>query len=196
MAEFPETRASLVARVKDPRDSEAWARFVAVYRPVIYRLARKRGLQHSDAEDLTQHVLLAVAKAVDRWEPDPDRGRFRSWLTQIARNAITNALTRAPPDRGHGGTDFVSLLQQHPDPTFTAAEEFDREYQRAVFRWAQDQIRREFQQSTWAAFRRTAVEGQCIDQVAAELRKSVGAVYAARSRVMRRLKEMVRQYED
>ncbi len=159
MAEFPETRESLVARVKDPGDGEAWARFVAVYRPAIYRLARKRGLQHSDAQDLTQLVLLAVAKAVERWEPDPDRGRFRAWLTRIARNAITNALTRARPDRGIGGTDLVDLLARHPDPSSSVCEDLDHEYQRAVFRWAQQRIRREFRPSTWEAFRRTTVDG-------------------------------------
>jgi RNA polymerase sigma factor (sigma-70 family) len=196
MSEFPETRESLLARVKDPLDREAWIHFSAVYRPVVYRLARARGLQDADAQDLAQQVLAAVANAIERWEPDPERGRFRSWLSQIVRNAATNALTRVRPDTATGGTDVVSRLAQHPERDPEATEDFENEYRRAVFRWAQDRIREEFQESTWSAFQRTAVYGQSVPQVADDLGISVGAVYAARSRVMRRLKEMVRQYDD
>ena len=196
MPDFPETRASLVARVKDPRDAEAWSRFVAVYHPVIYRLARNRGMQDADAEDLAQQVLASVATAVKRWEPDPNRGRFRTWLTRITRNAVTNALARARPDRGDGGTDSLALLEQQPNVDTAADEDLERESRRAVFRWAQEKIQPEFQPSTWAAFQRTTVEGQNIEQAAEALGKTPGAIYAARSRVMRRLKETVRQYDD
>ena len=196
MPEFPDTRESLLARVKDPQDDDAWRTFVAIYRPVIYRLARSRGLQDADAEDLTQQVLASVAKAIGRWEPDPAKGRFRSWLSRIVRNAAMNALTRRHPDVAAGGTDMVQRLEQQPEPDDSSLGDFDHEYQRAVFRWAQDQVRPEFQESTWDAFWLTTVEGQSVEQAADRLGKSLGAVYAARSRVMRRLKETVRHFED
>ena len=67
MPEFPETRDSLLARIGGPRDEEAWREFVTIYRPVVYRLARRRGLQHEDAEDLAQQVMISVRRAIDVW---------------------------------------------------------------------------------------------------------------------------------
>lgn len=195
MPEFPETRESLLARVRDPQDDEAWSRFVAIYRPAIYRLVRGRGLQDADAQDLTQQVLASVAGAIQRWEPDPAKGRFRSWLSRIVRNAVINAVTRRHPDVPVGGSDMLQLLEQQPDSDDASEQDFDHEYRRAVFRWAQDQIRLEFHESTWNAFWLTTVEGQSVEQAAEQLDKSLGSVYAARSRVMRRLKEAVRQFE-
>ena len=61
--------------------------------PVVYRLALRKGLQHADAEDLAQQVLTAVSKAIDRWQTDPTRAKFRTWLHRIAQNAIINALS-------------------------------------------------------------------------------------------------------
>ena len=75
-------------RLKDQGDQAAWVEFVEVYRPVIYRLATRRGMQHADAEDLAQLVLASVAKAIDQWEDDPQRARFRTWLRRVANNAI------------------------------------------------------------------------------------------------------------
>jgi RNA polymerase sigma-70 factor (ECF subfamily) len=91
---------------------------------------------------------------------------------------------------------MVQRLEQQPGPDDSSRGDFDREYQRAVFRWAQTQVRPEFQESTWDAFWLTAVQGQSVEDVAGRLGKTFGAVYAARSRVMRRLKEAVRQFED
>jgi RNA polymerase sigma-70 factor (ECF subfamily) len=194
MAEFPETCNSLLARVQGPGDEEAWREFVAIYRPVVYRLARGRGLQPADADDLAQRVLIAVRRAIGTWDADPSRGRFRSWLGRIAQNAIINALTRRLPDRAAGGTSVVALLREQPEPDRQTLDELDSEYRRSVFRWAAAMIRNEFHQSTWDAFWLTAVEGRTPAEVAVSLGSTVGAVYAARSRVMRRLKQVVEEH--
>ena len=90
---WPDTRDTLLARLRDPSDQAAWAEFLSIYQPLIYRFSRSRGLQDADAQDATQHVLWAVARAADRWEPDPSRGRFRSWLAKVASNAAINFTT-------------------------------------------------------------------------------------------------------
>lgn len=193
MSEFPETRTSLLVRMQSLNDEEAWSEFVTIYRPVAYRLARKRGLQDADAEDLAQRVVIAVRRAIANWDADPAKGRFRFWLARIARNAIINALTRRPPDAAIGGTAIRELLEEHPEPDHRTQENLRREQRRSLFRWAAQRIRPEFCEGTWDAFWLTTVEGMSVEEAARELRKTVGAIYAARSRVMRRLKAEIEQ---
>jgi RNA polymerase sigma factor (sigma-70 family) len=192
----PETRPSLLLRVKDRDNQAAWYEFVDIYQPLVYRLARGKGLQHADAEDLSQMVLMAVARSVEQWQIDPQRGTFRTWLHRVARNAILNSLTRGKPDRASGLSGILALLEQHPQAPSPDTDLLRLEYRREVFRWAARQIRDEFQAATWDAFWLTSVEGRSIEDVAAYLKKSAGAIYAARSRVMRRLREKADQYVE
>jgi RNA polymerase sigma-70 factor (ECF subfamily) len=188
MADFPKTRNSLLAQVQNLSDDESWREFVTIYRPVVYRFARGRGLQHADAEDLAQKVILSVRKSIGNWKFDPARGRFRSWLAKIAQNAIINALGRQPPDAARGGTSILELIENHPEPDHENQEQLHREHCRSLFRWAAERIREEFHEGVWNAFWLTAVEGTSVEETSKRLKKSQGAIYAARSRVMRRLK--------
>lgn len=192
MDDSPATRRSLIVKLRDPADSAAWGEFVALYEPLVYRLARRKGLQDADARDLCQEVFRAVAGSVDRWEPG--RGSFRGWLSRIARNLLINFLTRGRSQpRGTGDTSMQELLEAHPaaDPAATAL--FEAEYERRVFQWAAGEIQSEFTASTWQAFWQTAVLGGAPAAVAAELGLSIGAVYVARSRVLARLKRRIEQ---
>src|SRR5580700_6478354 len=89
-AEIPATRASLLVRLRDPRNTAAWTEFVDLYAPLVYGYARKQGLQDADAADLSQEVLSAVAGAVGRLEYDPQRGAFRNWLFTVVRRKLSN----------------------------------------------------------------------------------------------------------
>jgi len=193
----PTTRPSLVLRLRDPADGAAWAEFVELYEPLVYRLARGKGLQDADARDLTQEVFIAVAAAVSRWDPDPAKGRFRAWLSRIARNLLVNFLA-AHRRRAHGSgsTSVQELLEAQPAADLGAVAEFDAEYRRQAFQWAAERVRIEFSESTWLAFWKTGVENRSIASVAEELGMSAGAVYIARSRVLARLRERVQELTD
>src|SRR5438067_965587 len=108
----PTTRRSLLLRLRDPQDEAAWAEFVGLYEPLVYRLARRKGLQDSDAEDLCQEVFRAVAAAIERWDPDPAKGRFRAWLFRIARNLSLKSLAgKERRSCGTGRTTVQELLE-------------------------------------------------------------------------------------
>ena len=196
MDDFPDTRRSLLVRLRTDRDDAAWAEFIAIYDPLVYRLARRRGFQDADARDLCQDVLRAVAGAIDRWDPDPARGSFRGWLFRIARNLMLNYLVaqRKHP-AGTGDSDLHRMLEAHltVDPEDSVL--FDTEYKRIVFQRAADSIRHEFSETTWQAFWLTGVESVDTKAVAQRLSLTPGAVYIARSRVLSRLKERVREIE-
>ena len=185
------TRASLLLRVRDPADQDAWAQFVEIYGPLVYSYSRHRGLQDADAADVTQDVLTSVALAIQRFEYDASRGRFRGWLFNATRNRIINfseKLRKGP--RGSGRSDIAEqLLALH------STEDIDNEFQRRhdwhLFLKAAELVRQTFAESTWAAFWRTAVEGESSQQVAESLGMTVGAVYIAKSRVLNSLREQL-----
>jgi RNA polymerase sigma factor (sigma-70 family) len=194
MPDTTSTRQSLLVRLLDPRDQAAWVEFVEIYEPLIQRLARSRGLQGADADDLAQDVFRAVAGAIDRWDPDPARGSFRGWLFRIARNLIVNLLAaRRRQPRAVGGSDLVSLLESVPSTEAEDTVLFDGEYRRRLFDWAAARIRPEFREHTWQAFWRTGVDGEDVAAVARSLDLTSGAVYVARSRVMARLRREIEQ---
>jgi RNA polymerase sigma-70 factor (ECF subfamily) len=194
MPELPDTRHSLLMKVAESANPDAWREFTAIYRPAVYRLARRRGLQDADAEDLAQQVLVIISRKIADWRPAAPSGAFRAWLTTIARNAIVNALTRGTKQIGVGGSGTLDRLGNQPSRD-EVEPEIDEEVRRGLFRQAAEQIRPEFEESTWAAFWLTAVEGLAVEDVARRLGKKTGSIYAARSRIMRRLKEQIQEME-
>jgi RNA polymerase sigma-70 factor (ECF subfamily) len=195
MDQTPDTRASLIVKLRDPADSAAWREFVALYEPLVLQLARRKGLQDADARDLCQEVFRVVAGAVERWEPD--RGSFRGWLSRIARNLLINFLTRRQFQlRGSGSSSVQELLEAQPASDPSATVLFEAEYRRRLFRWAAEETRGQFTPATWQAFWQTAVDGRAPSEVAAALGLSVGAVYIARSRVLAGLRRRIAQLGD
>ena len=196
MAEFPPTRASLLLRLRDPRDGEAWREFVDLYAPLVYGYLRKQGLQDADAADLCQDVLMAVAGAVGRLEYDPARGAFRNWLFTVVRNRLSDwRAARGGRVQASGDSTTHQLMEQCPAPGGMEAQ-WEAEWKARLIAWACEQAHRQVAEATWQAFWRTAVEGQPVKPVAADLGLTVTAVYHARSRVLARLKELVRSAQE
>jgi RNA polymerase sigma-70 factor (ECF subfamily) len=193
MAELPTTQPSLLVRIRDNQDREAWRQFVRVYGPVVYGYGRKRGLQDADAADLTQEVLRAVAAGVGRLEYDPQRGSFRGWLFTLAHHKLYDFLARRNGRRSEE-TGVQTRLEEQPAREDDQAL-WDREYERRLFARAAAEVRTHFQDTTWQAFWLTAVEGRGGKDVAAELGLTVASVYLAKSRVMARLRERIQELE-
>ncbi len=190
MPEFPKTNHSLIARVKNLGDGASWEEFIEIYQPVVFRMARRRGLQDADAQDVMQQVFLSISRSIEGWTAGNGQPPFRAWLTTIARNAITKSLTRQPRDAAVGSTSMIELLNALPDSESTTAE-LQAEARKEIVRWAAEQIRTEFSEGIWNVFWQTAIEGVSIADVAKSTGRSPGSIYVARFRVIARLKEKI-----
>ncbi|MCA9060922.1 MAG: sigma-70 family RNA polymerase sigma factor [Planctomycetaceae bacterium] len=192
MIEFPQTSETLINGVRNSDDGVSWAEFIRIYEPVVFRMARRRGIQEADTQDIIQHVFLSVFRSLDKWQHRPDGPPFRAWLSTIARNAITNSLVRRSPDRGSGSTSVLERLTNISDNCDTDAEVARETQQECVLR-AVELIRHEFSDEVWLSFERTAVAGETVAEVARSQGRTAGSIYVARFRVIARLKEKVQE---
>jgi RNA polymerase sigma-70 factor (ECF subfamily) len=140
-------------------------------------------------------VFTSVAGAVDRWQPDAKRGKFRAWLFRIARNHLINQAALRRRERPVGGSTQVRRLHSEIDERVLEASDVELEYRRAVFESAAARVKRLVQPATWTAFWETMVVGRSCESVAEELSMSVGAIYVARSRVVARLRAVAEELE-
>lgn len=155
----PNTRISLIARLSDISDHDAWREFAALYEPFIHRQGRRFGLQPADARELVQEVLIAVSKAVRNFEVSPDRGRFRTWLYAVGRNVCLRYLAKLRSRELSGqNSELTALLNELPNRESADTGELNIELQRHFFLAMSRQVRGEFQPNTWSAFWQTAVE--------------------------------------
>jgi RNA polymerase sigma-70 factor (ECF subfamily) len=180
------TSPSLIARARDA-DPDGWAELHRLYSPLVFSWCRRFGLSLEDAADVTQDVWHAVAGAIGRFERE--RGGFRAWLYTVARNKVHDHFRRAGkrPAAAEGGSAardrLADLPEVEPEDDASAGETV------ALLRRALEVVRRDFEPHTWEAFWSLAIEGHTAAEVAAALRATPDAVYQAKARVMRRLRE-------
>ncbi len=191
---LPDTRHSLLARLYDRGDKAAWVEFCTIYEPAIYRLGRRFGLQDADAREVSQEVLLLVSRKIEAFDPTA-AGRFRGWLSTIARN-ITIDLLRRRRECGTGRSDLWRRLSELPLEDRSAEDAFEQEARYQKFRWAAEQVRDSVSSTTWQAFWLTSVEGLPGPEVARRLGINVGAVYVARCRTLARIKSLVETFSE
>lgn len=190
---LPETNLTLIARMKRSADQLAWQEFVGVYEPFLLRMLNRRGFSDADARDITQQVFLSLCRTLDHWNPDGAEGSFRRWLSGVTRNTMLKFLRhqRRHP-AGQGGSDFLLRLAEVPGED-SMNDEIRKEYDREVFVFAAEQIRREFREQSWKAFWQTAIEGRDTADVASELGVERGAIYMSRSRIMARIRAKIEE---
>ena len=181
------TPESLLDRLRSPADTEAWLRFVRLYTPFLYHWAKQHGLQESDAADLVQEVFAQLLKVFPEFQYDPKRS-FRAWLAVVVGNKWRELNRKRRPQ-----TVPIDHLATEPVPT----DDFDdREYRAHIAGRALHLIKAEFAPQTWRAFWAVVVDGQSAQQVASELGVSANAVYLARGRVLRRVREELKGLVD
>jgi RNA polymerase sigma-70 factor (ECF subfamily) len=185
-----DTRASLLARLRDPADDASWRTFVDLYGPIIVGYCRRLGLQDADAADVAQDVLTGVVRSIRTFEYDRERGRFRDWLRTVVRNRVGRFLKNEADQPDWATPRLDGLPASAQDGAW--AEEFNTH----VLRAALNRIRPHFEPTTWEAFCRAWQEQRPAATVAAELGLGVDAVYVAKSRVLKRLRAEVTALAD
>lgn len=179
---IPDTSESLIHRLKDPESTEAWNEFFTLYQPLLVNYFVKCGIERGDSEDLSQDVLLRIAKSAGGFTFDPEKGKFRSWLFTIARNIKNTYFSRQYRDPKLTSESVV--LNNIPGPEKDTHEEYwNTEYRRHIFRWACQQIRKEASPKAWDIFWGSTVDEESVISLAEKHDISVGAAYAAKSRV-------------
>lgn len=178
------------------QDAQAWERLVRIYTPLVEYWCRQAGLNPADMQDVTQETFTAVVRGLPTFERDGHGQSFRGWLRTIVRHRLIDRY-RAAEQRpaAEGGTEHHRQLAQVYDPASLAVDTDEPLETGLVFRAAVDIIRGEFEAVTAEAFWLTTVESQSPADVAARLGITTNAVYKAKSRVLRRLREVLEGLE-
>jgi RNA polymerase sigma-70 factor (ECF subfamily) len=187
------TSTSLLRRVQQG-DADAWRRLARLYSPLVYRWARRCGLQPNDAADIVQEVFTSVARNIDTFRHDLPESSFRGWLWTIARNQV-RLFFRRDRDRVQavGGSDARHFIEQQPDILDRDGEPSGFNSHASLVHRALGVIRGDFQPQTWQAFWRMVVEDRTAPEVAEQLGMTPAAVRQAKYRVLCRLHDELRQ---
>jgi RNA polymerase sigma-70 factor (ECF subfamily) len=182
------TSLTLLQRIRGG-DTSGWDRVVSLYAPLVFHWCGRWGVEGADADDVSQEVFQAAAQGIAGFRREGDGDTFRGWLRGITRHKVQNFFRgRGRHPESSGGSEAWRRLQEVPAPE-PAPDEEDAEQTSALFHRAVRLLQGEFEDRTWQAFWRTAVDGQAAAAAAAELGMSANAVRMAKSRVLRRLRE-------
>jgi RNA polymerase sigma-70 factor (ECF subfamily) len=191
MSDWPATRVTLLERLHDPRDHQAWTEFVGLYGPLIFYFTRKRLPQDDDAADVMQEVLSVVMGS--RYQRP--KGRFQKWLVTVLLNKIRDFHSaRFRRCEVSGGSQVNERLLE--EPSRQEEDEWDRERQRHLFHVAAQRIRARTNPRHWEVFERTALHNQSAHEVASALRMSLTNVYAIKSRIVKEIREEIQQFGE
>ncbi|MCH7725458.1 MAG: sigma-70 family RNA polymerase sigma factor [Planctomycetes bacterium] len=184
------TSISLLLRVRQSDDNEAWDRFVRIYTPLLIEWAQGIGLAANDADDLVQDVLTVLLRELPNFEYDSDKS-FRGWLRTIATNRGRDFLRR----RNRGARAVAAeILDNKPSDNHDSFAE--AEYTQHIVGRALELMQAEFAESTWRACWECVFNDRAAADVADQLGITVNAVYVAKSRVLRRLRQELKGLLD
>jgi RNA polymerase sigma factor (sigma-70 family) len=178
------THPSLLVRLRNAADGQAWALFLEVYSPLIYRYCRKHHLQEADAVEVAQEVLLQVNRSIGTFEYQPERGRFRDWLGSVVRSKLSRFFRRKTPETNEDTRELANL------PARSEADWADH-FNSDLLQTTLARIQGEFEAHTWEAFSRVWIDNLAAAEVAQQLSMPIAMVYVAKSRVLKRLREEI-----
>jgi RNA polymerase sigma-70 factor, ECF subfamily len=191
------TRLSLLLRIRDLSDAEAWSHFVDQYGPYVARCCQAMGLQEADAADTTQAVLVKLMSVMQSWEKDGNKGSFRGWLKRVTQNVAID-LRRSWKERAAGDSSVMRDLSQLADNSFEESlwKSVETAYQQELLVAASHNVQLRVQPKTWMAYQMSCVDNRTASDVAQQLQIAIGEVYVARSRVLKMLRTEIERLEE
>jgi RNA polymerase sigma-70 factor, ECF subfamily len=184
-----ETRPSLLLRATE-RDEHAWRSVVDIYTPLLLAWCRRNGLSETDAQDVAQDVFVTLAKSLGDFSKQESSDSFRAWLSSITRSRIVDFhRRRAKSPVAHGGSTANLLLQESPDLEDSISLDISESDRKQILRRALYVIQSDFDEPTWKAFWKTAIDGHDATTVSQELGVTSNAVRKSKARVLKRLRE-------
>lgn len=189
--EFPDTHPSMLAAMQAESGGSGWLEFYQRYAPAVFRVARYRGLDRHDAEDIVQQVMLSITRHIDSFEYSRDRGMFRNWVRQIAENKIIDFLRSRRPIN-HIGESVTEPLDQSP----TLDELWTREWKLQDILFCIDECRRDIAPRTFDAFCMYVVEGFSAKETAERTKMTVDQVYVTRNQVLKRVRRLMAKLDS
>lgn len=193
--EHPTLSSALLVNVQQ-MDPASWSRLVNTFGPIVYRWCRTSGVNEAEASDVVQEVFAAVARGIHQFTPEKSQGSFRSWLATVTRNKVRDYFRRQAKGQAHaeGGTQALVRLQQQPEDldSTICADAMDSPIMLRVL----EQVRAEFESTTWDAFWQTTIEGKAAADVSENLGIATASVYQAKSRILRRLRQCLSELPE
>ena len=194
---FPTTQVSLILRLRDASDADAWEQFVSLYHPLIWSVAKRLRMSDADAHDACQNTLLRLSQVVHQWSPSGENSNFRGWLFRVARNCMLRQFEkdrkRAVSAVDQEGEQF---LDQLAEDSVDGASEFQLELRRQLFAIAIDAVKPTVKPLYWEAFQLSYIENLGIKETADRLETDVNTVYVARHRVLNRIRVEINKMSE
>ena len=181
------TSSSLIDRIKAD-EAGAWDRLVSLYAPLLHHWCRRWKLQEDDLADVFQEVFKTVLLHIGEFRRDRKGDTFRGWLRTILRNKVLDHF-RKHAREVEGGSEANWRFSQLAAPEEPGTDPEEAAEMHRLFLRGLELIRPEFEEKTWKAFWRTAIDGQSPQDVGSELSMTPGAVRVSKSRVLQRLRE-------
>ena len=184
------TRATLLERVRDPRDSAAWDEFFALYAPLLEGYARALGLPPADAEEVRDQCLASVVERIGTFHYDRARGSFKGWLHRIARSKVVDALRKPRAERPETAA-LLALPDEGPGPD----EAWEREWRTEHLRFALDEVRREQDAGGRELLELLLDDGLSAREIGERVGLNQNQVYKARARLLADVGRVLRRLE-
>jgi RNA polymerase sigma-70 factor (ECF subfamily) len=184
------TSVSLLDRLRQQAEGPSWQEFVDLYEPWLRGQLRRHGLQAADADDVVQEILIVLMKQVANFRHNGRKGAFRAWLRGVTVNRLRELGRQQKYAPLAGGSELALRLEQLADDHSQLSQRWDREHDQHVVNQLLNRISGDFEATTWQAFRAFVLEGRTAAEVSAALGISQGAVWTAKSHVLKRLRQV------
>lgn len=180
------TRGSLLLRIKNMNDREAWREFHALYAPLLYRYARRRGLSQADAEEARDQCLEVIARKIPAFEYDKEKGGFKNWLHRIVDNKVVDLLRKRREKIADSG-DFRELRDPKPSPR----EVWEQQWRNEHLKYCVEKARTRVSDRNFQVFHLLVLDGCTVEEVCTNLGLNPNQVYKAKARVLKRVAQMM-----